>query len=106
VELDAEAQLNRIGLQIEESDFDRDDEPDVIGFVKVEWLTLDHSKYTATIFVRPGTNPSERATFATWVRDVIARWVEHGPEVDAWQRRESDAGWQLWARRTCLPAVD
>lgn len=106
VDENVEAQLNQVGLEIEEFDFGREDELDITGFIMVKWLDLDHEKYTATIGVRPGTGPEDRAAFATWARDVLARWLEHGPDVDGWQRRESDAGWQLWARRHYFPSLD
>jgi hypothetical protein len=106
LEDDAEAQLAEIGLRIDEFDFGREDEPDVIGLVTVEWLDLDHKEYMARMLIRPGTPADRRASFARWCRDMILRWVSSGPEVDGWQRRESDAGWQLWCRLRYLPSLD
>lgn len=65
---DAEKVFRRVGLPIEEFDFGREDEPDVIGFRSLEWLDLDHTKYVARLLVRPGTSAEDRATFAEWCR--------------------------------------
>jgi hypothetical protein len=103
---DAETQLSKLGLRIEEFNFGREDEPDVIGFAAVQWLDLDHSRYLAHLLVRPGTSAEDRAAFAAWCCDAVSRWVSSGSEVDGWQRRESDAGWQLWCRKVTLPSID
>jgi hypothetical protein len=102
----AEAQLNKLGLRIEEFEFGRHDEPDVNGFASLEWSDLDHTTYMARLFVRPGTSASDREGFAAWCLGAVDRWVTSGPEVDGWQRRESDAGWQLWCRQVMLPSMD
>lgn len=100
-----EDRLNQHGMAIEEYDFGRADEPDVVGFAKLEWLDLDHQQYGAQLLVRPGTSPEDRNEFATWCLGAVERWVLHGPEADGWQRREHDAGWQLWCRKRMLPSL-
>lgn len=103
---DAEVLLGKIGIRIEEFDFGREDEPDVVGYVTLEWLDLDHERYQARLLVRPGISAEDRASFATWYLGALDRWLNNGPEMDGWQRRDSDAGWQLWCRRQYLPSLD
>lgn len=100
---DAEERLRQRGLEIDEQDFRRDDEPDVSGFVA---LRPDGDGALINALVRPGLEPDRRARFAEWLEVKIDRFFEHGPEPDGWQRRITDGGWQLWAREVRLPSLD
>lgn len=102
---DAEAQLQQAGLTITDHDIGNDD-PGIVGAITVRWADLDHEQYAACLLLRPGVPPETRAVFATWARDMLLRWMQHGPDVDGWQPRETDAGWQLWARLARLPSLD
>jgi hypothetical protein len=100
---EAESRLLKRGLGIEEFDLQRDDEPDVVGYV-----VLVPSDLGATInaLIKPGSSSNSRALFAEWLESRIDRYFEHGPEPDGWERRASDGGWQLWARELQMPSLD
>lgn len=99
----AERRLNERGITIGEFDFGREDEPDVSGFAMIEELPESSSRIV--LLVRPGTASEIRAMFAEWAEQRLARFFEHGPEPDGWQRR-SDGAWQLWTRLVELPPLD
>lgn len=100
---DYEARLAAMGVTIEEHDFGREDEPDVVGVFVIESET--ESALDIWLAVRPQSPPDRRAMFAEWAESRLQRFIEHGPEPDGWQRR-SDGGWQLWARRVEMPPLD
>jgi hypothetical protein len=100
----AEQRLNEFGLYIEEEDFRAVARPGVGGFVLIE--PLDDGAHRIVLLVLPGTAPDARARFADWALSRIQRFLEHGPEPDGWQRRQSDGGWQLWAREVEFPPLD
>src|SRR5689334_6090809 len=96
----------RWGVHLEEMFVDADADglrshldanPDVSGVVMVA-PTTDGVNHRVAAFVRPGLLDPCRDSFAAWVDEKLARYLEHGPEPDGWQRRTSDGGWQLWAR--------
>ncbi|MGS2615161.1 hypothetical protein ACVCAH_11640 [Micromonospora sp. LZ34] len=100
----AELRLNARGLFLDDqTGLGRDDEPDVNGV-----LVMRPSDVVAEVnaLIRPGLDDASRAMFAEWVEQRIDRFFEHGPEPDGWQRRVSDGGWQLWARRVQMPSMD
>ncbi|WP_019073250.1 hypothetical protein [Streptomyces hokutonensis] len=99
---DAEKQLNAGGLELEEEDFGREDEPDVDGCALIG---VRDEGLQVRLVIRPGLAPAFRAGFAEWALQRIQRFEEHGPEPDGWQKR-SDGNWQLWVRRHWLPQID
>lgn len=101
---DAELQLAVLGHVIEEHEFGRENEPDVIGLVEMGFTSP--GRYTARIIIRPGTSPDTRERFAEWVLEKMFRMSDHGPEPDGWQKREADDRWQLWGREDYLPPLD
>ncbi|MCX5170564.1 MULTISPECIES: hypothetical protein [Streptomyces] len=99
---DAEKRLIAGGLEIEEVDFGREDEPDIDGCAL---LSQRDEGLAVRLVIRPGLASEFRAGFAEWALQRIERFEEHGPEPDGWQKR-SDGDWQLWVRRHVLPSVD
>lgn len=99
-----EAAAAAVGIVIEEFDFGRSDDEGIGGLLVVEPIGADATRVVA--LVRPGTAPALRETFAAWVVGRVTRFVTGGPEVDGWQRRESDGAWQTWARLVDLPPLD
>lgn len=92
---EAERRLAERGLRIEEYDrFQRDAEPDAVGFVG---LSRDDAGMYAVAYVAPRTVPRVREWFAGWVEEKVDNYLECGPLRDGWAHRESDGGWQLWA---------
>jgi hypothetical protein len=101
---DAEERLAALGISIDDFDFGREDEPDVIGCLLIQRL---EQGLKIRIGIRPGTTGERRASYAEWAASRIARFDEHGPEPDGWKARsDMDDGWQLWAREQLLPDFD
>ncbi|MGW0251067.1 hypothetical protein ACWDYH_31005 [Nocardia goodfellowii] len=100
--MSAEERLNALGISLEETDFGREDEPDVGGCLLVEAFEQGMKVMVA---VRPGLVGGDRETYAEWAESRLRRFAEHGPEPDGWQKR-SDGRWQLWARQQQLPSLD
>jgi hypothetical protein len=48
-------------------------------------------------YVRTGLTQEDRDFFAEAALERFLRFLEHGPNLDAWQER-SDGDWQLWLR--------
>lgn len=99
---DAEGRLRALGLELVEADFGAHDDPDVKACVVV-WPGPTSSR--VALRIRPGLDADTRARVAEWFEQRLGRFFEHGPEPDGWQRRESDHGWQLWAREELLPKL-
>ncbi|MFD3640697.1 hypothetical protein [Streptomyces griseus] len=93
--------LDRYGWLIEEMDFGREDDPDVIGCAVLEEVQGGTS---GTFLIRPGLDDENRTRFAEWITQRVGRYFEHGPEPDGWQKR-SDGGWQLWVRLVEMPPI-
>ncbi|MFB7555328.1 hypothetical protein [Streptomyces brevispora] len=93
--------LARYGWPIEEEDFGREDEPNIDGCALLEEV---EGGTRGRFIVRPGLAPEFRAGFAEWAVQRVARYFEHGPEPDGWQKR-SDGAWQMWVRRVELPPI-
>lgn len=87
---------------LEEPDFGDLVDPEVGGFILLEPLE-DATRYVALI--RPGLAEWQLRMFAEWAESRFARFIEHGPEPDGWQKRESDSGWQLWGRLVEMPRL-
>jgi hypothetical protein len=96
----AEQQLAAMGILLEEEDFGRKDEPDVGGCILAEPV---EGGTRVRAVVRPGLSGEFREMFAEWAASRFARFNEHGPEPDGWQKRTSDNAWQLWARLRQMP---
>jgi hypothetical protein len=101
--MDEESRLLALGVVIDEFDFGREDEPDVSGLLLLEEVP---GGLGVTALVRPRLSSEPRRTFAEWTLQHIERFIEHGPEPDGWQLRQSDGRWQLWARLVELPPLD
>lgn len=102
MESNAEKRLADLGISIDEVDFGREDEPDIIGCA-VAWPVGDGHR--VSLVVRPGIEPWQRSMFAEWATSRLGRLAEHGTEPDGWQLR-SDGGWQLWSRLHQLPSFE
>ncbi|MDX3075765.1 hypothetical protein [Streptomyces sp. MI02-7b] len=100
--MDAEERLAAAGVALEETDFGREDEPDIGGCLLAESV---EDGIRANIVVRPGLVGEARTAFAEWAESRLQRFLEHGPEPDGWQER-SDGAWQLWGRWAQLPSLD
>ncbi len=107
----AEQRLNDRGMSVEDWDLSTEPEaqakaldPDIRGFAFIE-PQQDGSSYRVFLFIRPGAPAEDREAFAEWALERVERFMQHGPEPDGWQRRETDAGWQLWIRRVELPPL-
>ena len=77
--------------------------PDLAGLLAL--VPVEDGGAFVHAVIRPGLEEDRRALFAGWVEEKIDRFFEHGPEPDGWQRRQSDGGWQLWARQVQLPPL-
>ncbi|MGQ4355279.1 hypothetical protein [Streptomyces drozdowiczii] len=93
--------LARYGWPIEEEDFGREDEPDVVGCALLEEV---EGGTRGKFVVRPGLDEENRTGFAEWAVQKVGRFLELGPVADGWQER-SDGAWQLWVRRVEMPPV-
>jgi hypothetical protein len=100
--MDAEARLMTRGVPIDSADLPRSDEPDIIGY-----FVLYPEPWGARVFLQVPRSISmeDRNTFAEWAESRLDRFLESGPEPDGWQKRTSDGGWQLWARKVLLPPL-
>jgi hypothetical protein len=100
---EAEQRLTNAGIPLEEEDFGREDEPDVVGCILAEPV---EGGTRAKAVIRPGLTGKLRAMFAEWAESRLQRFTEDGPEPDGWQRRIGDRAWQLWARLHEMPDTD
>lgn len=99
----AEPRLADLGVELEEEDFGREDEPDIGGCLLAQPVE-GGTKMRAVI--RPGMPDDRRQTFDEWAASRLLRFHEHGPDPDGWQKRTSDDAWQLWGRFTEMPSLD
>lgn len=100
----AEERLATAGISIDDVDFSREDEPDVVGCLLMQRV---EGGSKIRVAIRPGTTGEPRARYAEWAESRIQRFIEHGPEPDGWQARsDMDDGWQLWGRERLLPHFD
>lgn len=63
-----------MGLWIAQFDSGREDEPDVIRGVVVQWLNLNTSTYVAPLLVRRGTTAPQRGCVRPLVRERNIPW--------------------------------
>ncbi|MFF0487798.1 hypothetical protein ACFYTQ_02120 [Nocardia sp. NPDC004068] len=101
-DMDAENRLEALGVPLEETDFGREDEPDIGGCLLVRQVD---GGLMMKVAIRPGIAGEERDMFAQWAESRLLRFAEHGPEPDGWQHR-SDGDWQLWGRWQQMPGLD
>lgn len=69
-----------------------------VGYVTV---AHEHGQWSVAWVVRPDQNEAEVQRFTDWATGVIARLIEHGPDVDGWAL--GARGHYLWARPLALP---
>lgn len=93
---EAERRLAERGLTIEEYDeFYRDSQPASVGFIG---LLPDEAGTYGVAYLAPDTGSATRERFARWAEQKVDNYLECGPMRDGWEQRQSDGGWQLWAR--------
>jgi hypothetical protein len=91
-----------LNFHLNEYDFGREDEPDVVGVARIE---PSDDAVVIELTVRPETSPQDLEDLTRWAAERTLRFLEHGPEPDGWQKRSGGDGWQLWVRRVILPAL-
>jgi len=83
------------------------DDPAVLGTLLAGTRLTDDGVLGSTfrVVARDDLDEQDRALFADWALQRVERYLEHGPDPDAWQRR-SDGDYQLTARKVEGPVLE
>jgi hypothetical protein len=90
-----------MGITMQEVDFSQFD-PAIGGCVRAH---IEDGFAGIEVIIRSDLAQDLRPGFAEWAESRINRFLEHGPEPDAWQKTPEGV-WQLCARQQALPSLD